>query len=160
MTSDPLAGFADLHDWPGKRPPVNRSAPKIDPPEIDPWDAKPRLYKVNGVDTPFFDVADLGRAVNRSARTIRHWESKRIIPPATFRSPKPRKSALKTVGDRLYSHAQIEVVIEAAEAEGVLDGKPPSKAFTARIIRGWIALQKGTTDARQASDEEGTGTAG
>lgn len=153
-TSDPLAAFEDLKDWPGKRLPANRVAPPEHAvPDIEPWDAKPRTYKVKGEDTEFFTVSDLAAAVGRTARTIRHWESIGVIPKATFRSPKPHRSALKEVGDRLYSHAQIDVVIAAAKAEGVLDGKPPSKAFTSRIIRGWLALQKGTGDARQAHDQ-------
>ncbi len=139
--SDPLAVFDDLKDWPGRREPVNRSTPKPEP-EYPPWDAKPRTYRVQGVPTEFYTVGDLAAAVNRTPRTIRHWERIGVIPPATFRSPKPHKTALKETGDRLYSHAQIEVVVEAAEAEGILDGKAPTKAFTARIIKGWVALQQ------------------
>ena len=141
--SDPLAAFEDLKDWPGKRPPANRSAPP-ERPEVDPWDAKPRSYKVQGVDTIFYTVGDLAVAVNRTARTIRHWERIGVIPPATFRSPRPHKSPLKEAGDRLYSHAQVLVVIAAAEATGVLNGKAPTPAFTAQIIKGWVALQRGS----------------
>lgn len=139
--TDPLAAFEDLKDWPGKRPPVNRTAPE---PEGEQWDGRPRSYKVNGVDTPFYTIGDLAVAVNRTPRTIRHWERIGVIPPATFRSQKPHKSALKAVGDRLYSHAQVLVVIAAAAATGVLDGKPPTPDFTTRIVKGWVALQRGS----------------
>jgi len=145
--SDPFAAFNDLagrvRDFPGKREPVNRKQ-KVEEPKHNEWDVAPRSYKVKGVATEFFTVGHLALAVNRSARTVRYWEREKILPPATFRAPKPNKGVLKQVGDRLYSRAQIEAVVKVAQEEGVLDGKAPKPSFTAKIQRAWLALQKGT----------------
>jgi hypothetical protein len=144
--SDPFAAFKDLHerarDFPGKREPVNRT--KAPEPKPNLWDVGPRSYKVKGVDTEFFTVGHLALAVNRTARTVRYWERQAIIPPATFRAPKPHKGSVKQVGDRLYSRAQIEAIVAVAKEEGVLDGKAPKPSFTAKVRRAWLTLQKGT----------------
>jgi hypothetical protein len=147
VSSDPFAAFDDLtervRDYPGKREPVNRSIPRPVVKETT-WDASPRHYKVQGIDTEFFTVGHMALAVNRSARTVRYWERHKILPPATFRAPKPQKGAVKQVGDRLYSRAQIEAVVAVAAEEGVLGGKAPTPSFTAKVHRAWLALQKGT----------------
>jgi hypothetical protein len=142
--ADPLAKFADLRDFPGKREPVNRKLAEPVP-EFKPWDNNPRHYKVKGIDTEFFTVGHLAEALHRTPRTIRWWEDKGVLPPATFRAPKPHKSQLKQVGDRLYSREQIEAVIKVAEEEGVLDGKPPKRSFTEKVARAWLAIQRGST---------------
>lgn len=145
--SDPFAAFNDLEnrvrDYPGKREPLNRNVPAPKVHEVT-WDASPRTYPVKGVKTEFFTVGHLALAVNRTARTVRYWERNGILPPATFRAPKPQKGAVKQVGDRLYSRAQIEAVVAVATAEGVLGGKAPTPVFTAQVRRAWLALQKGT----------------
>jgi hypothetical protein len=144
--SDPFASFNDLaervRDFPGKRLPVNRD--KTPEPKHNEWDASPRSYKVAGVDTEFFTVGHMALAVNRTPRTIRYWEREKILPPATFRAPKPNKGALKQVGDRLYSRAQIEAVVIIAKAEGILDGKAPKPSFTAKVRQAWLNIQRGT----------------
>jgi hypothetical protein len=144
--SDPFAAFNDLadrvQDFPGKRLPVNRTKPEE--PKHNDWDASPRRYPVKGVMTEFFTVGHLALAVHRTARTVRYWEREKILPPATFRAPKPNKGALKQVGDRLYSRAQIEAVVAVAKEEGVLDGKPPRASFTAKVRQRWVNIQRGT----------------
>ena len=143
--SDPFAKFNDLservRDYPGRREPVNRKAPSK-PENV--WDASPRSYKVKGVPTEFFTVGHLAAAVNRTARTVRYWERHEILPPATFRAPKPHKGSVKQVGDRLYSREQIEAVVAVAKEEGVLAGKAPKPSFTAKVRRAWLTLQRGT----------------
>lgn len=143
--SDPFAAFNDLtdrvRDFPGKREPINRSAP-LPSTRVTLWDASPRSYKIKGVPTEFFTVGHLALAVNRTARTVRYWERNGILPDATFRAPKPQKgSQVKQVGDRLYSRAQIEAVVRIATEEGVLGGKAPTPSFTAKVRRAWLALQ-------------------
>jgi hypothetical protein len=145
VSTDPFAAFNDLservRDFPGKRLPVNRD--KAPEPKHNEWDASPRTYPVKGVATEFFTVGHLALAVNRTARTVRYWERNKILPPATFRAPKPHKGALKQVGDRLYSRAQIEAVVAVAKEEGVLDGKAPKPSFTAKVRQRWLNLQGG-----------------
>lgn len=144
--SDPFAVFNDLsdrvRDFPGRREPVNR---KVEPePKHNEWDTAPRSYKVGGIPTEFFTVGHMALAVNRTSRTVRYWERHGILPPATFRAPKPQKGALKQVGDRLYSRAQIEAVVAVAKEEGVLGGKAPKASFTTKVRKAWLALQRGT----------------
>ena len=141
MSKDPFSVFNDLKDFPGKREPVMRAQPK---PVVTTWDARPLTYKVNGIPTEFFRVSHLAAAVNRSVRTIRHWEKHGIIPPAIFWAPlRGARSQGSKQGDRLYSRAQIEVVINAAKRTGVLKGRgnAPDKDFTRLIITGWLRLQ-------------------
>lgn len=131
-------------DYPGKRKPVLREQAKPVK-EVAAWDAKPRRYKVKGVDTEFFTVQHLAQAVNRTSRTIRHWENSGVIPPATFRSTKPHKgSAVKDRGDRLYTREQIQAIVAAAVEFGVLEGSAPSPQFTAKIKHAWLQLQRTT----------------
>jgi hypothetical protein len=132
--------FADLRDYPGKRKPIGRE-PKP-PPEAPAWDAKSRMKYLNGVKREFFTIGHVALAMNRSIHTIRWWEKHEIIPPAPFRDSKPRKSKLKEAGDRLWSREHVEAMVRAAQEEGVLDGKQPSRAFTAKIVRAFLALQQ------------------
>ena len=137
--------FGDLKDYPGKRlPALRQQQPKgrSGPQELTDWDDHPRMLKLDGVDTEFFTVRHAALALNRSVRTIRTWERNNVIPPATFRTAKPRKSKLKETGDRLYTRAQIEAMIAAARDEGVLAGKAPTRAFTVKVMRAFLAQQE------------------
>jgi hypothetical protein len=129
-------------DYPGKRQPLLRQQPAPSRPDVAAWDAHPRTYKVKGVDTEFFTIQHVALAVNRLARTIRHWEKTGKIPPATFRAPKPYNgSAVKEIGDRLYTRGQVEAIVAAATQYGVLSGSAPTPAFTAQVTRAWLQLQ-------------------
>ena len=137
--------FQDLRDYPGKRPPALRNQPprgRSGPQELNDWDDHPRILKLDGVDTEFFTIRHVALALGRSARTIRTWEDKEILPPATFRSTKPHKSQIKQVGDRLWTRAQVEAMVEIARDDGVLKGQSPSKQFTWRLVRAFLALQE------------------
>ena len=83
----------------------------------DRWDAKPRVYKIDGEDIEFFTIGQLAKGLGgRSAVTLRKWEDRGWLPPATFRTPKRGKG-----GQRLYTRAQCEGIIRIAEEEGLLD---------------------------------------
>lgn len=132
-------------DYPGKREPLLRQqqSAKTGPKDIEAWDMRPRTYKFRGVDVEFFTIQHVARALNRSARSIRDWEKAEIIPPATYRSPTPRRgSDVKAVGDRLWTRAQVEAMVRAAQEEGILDGKAPTKTFTRKVIAAFLALQE------------------
>lgn len=78
---------------------------------------KPRNYTINGVETEFFTVGDLGRALGgRKSVTMRKWEIEGILPPTTFRAP----SLDDRAKHRLYTREQVEGIILIAEEEGVL----------------------------------------
>lgn len=128
--------------YPGSRQPILRHPNR--PAEegrkrvtgIDPeWDAKPRLFAVNGSEKEFFTVGQLASALGRRPVTIRMWEREGIIPKATFQikakndDPRGRR--------RLYSRAQVEGLVKIAMEEGVLIThlRPLSETrFTERAI--------------------------
>lgn len=58
-----------------------------------------------------FTVGALASATRRSIQSIRAWEAKGVIPPPDARSPK---------GDRLYTIALIEKIVQDLEAAGRL----------------------------------------
>jgi hypothetical protein len=98
------------------------------------WDAKPRKYVVAGVETEFFTVGHLARALGRQPVTIRKWEREGIIPKSTYQSPgrddDPRGRR------RLYTRAQVEGMVRIAHEEGVLVSHQKalkSTQFTARV---------------------------
>jgi len=145
MTGDQIDDFfGDLRDYPGKKKPVGREQPKPVPPEREPWFAKPRHHYVNGVKTEFFAIGQVALALNRSPSTIRLWERRQWIPPARFRAPAPRRSKVKEAGDRLWTRPQVEAMVRAAEEEGILDGGAPTRAFTAKVVHAFLALQEHT----------------
>ena len=78
----------------------------------------------------FFDL-------NRKPVTIRSWEAKGWIPPASFRTPAPKSEQIpgKAVkGRRLYSEAQIVFLVEAAMAYAIDDPDSPDwKGFRKHI---------------------------
>lgn len=106
----------DPKDYPGGRAPKSRRV--VDSPEHE-WLNELRAYEyaVNGVPQKFYTVGSLAKVLNRSTVTIRSWESKGWIPPASFRTPTPNgeQAPGKAVrGRRLYSEAQLVFLVEAA----------------------------------------------
>jgi hypothetical protein len=122
--------------YPGSKRKIDHNAepgrPKID---IDGWDAKPRIYKKNGVETEFFTVGHLALAMNRKPLTIRQWERKGIIPKSTYQ--RAGKNGNQHGRRRLYTRAQIEGMIRIAEEEGLLSNdrrEIASTNFKARVL--------------------------
>lgn len=154
--SDPLdkmfEELADPHkpvDFPGKRP--LRDLSKIDKrPKLvamdEEWDAKPIIKRLHGVETQFYAVGHLARALGRQTVTVRSWEAKGWLPNSTYRAPTPKGEQVpgkKTKGRRLYTRAQVEIVVEAARGCGVLidNGRNANwKAFTRAVVDGWRTL--------------------
>ncbi len=118
MSRDPLELLGDLPDWPGSTPPKNRgtSKPKS---ALDRFNgAKPKIYRIAGVDKELFTVGQLAKALGRKAITIRMWESQGWIPKATYRTPPPAGEQIPgkpSKGRRLYSIEQLELLLQAAE---------------------------------------------
>jgi hypothetical protein len=107
----------DGPDFPGKTAPRNRG--KVIDNVTHEWlnGLKYQEYAVKGVTRKFYTVGALASALNRKPVTIRSWEAKGWIPPASFRTPAPRSEQIpgKAVkGRRLYSEAQIVFIVEAA----------------------------------------------
>jgi hypothetical protein len=112
--------LGDLPDWPGNTPPKNRNVNNKQKPAIDLFNgAKPKTYRIAGLDIELFTVGQLAKALGRKAITIRMWESQGWIPKATYRTPAPSGEQIPgkpSKGRRLYSVAQLELLIAAAES--------------------------------------------
>lgn len=144
--SDPALDrfFGDV--IPGKKP---RRPPLDTPTKVETeeaaWDAKPLIMYRGNVETEFFLIGDLARALGKKPVTIRYWEDNHIFPLATFRTEAPRGEQVpgkKTQGKRLYTRAQIEVAVAAARESGVLTDarKADWKKFTTMVVDGWRRL--------------------
>jgi hypothetical protein len=99
------------------------------------WDHKPRKYTVGGVETEFFTLGQLAKALSRQPVTIRKWEREGVIPKSTFQSP--GKDDDPRGRRRLYTREQVEGIVRIAHEEGVLvSHQKPIKGtqFTARVI--------------------------
>lgn len=122
--------------YPGSKRKIDHSEDADDPKVItDGWDAKPRMYKRNGVDTEFFTVGHLAVAMNRKPLTIRQWERKGIIPKSTYQ--RAGRGGSQHGRRRLYTRAQIEGMIKIAAEEGLLTNdrrEIASTNFKARVL--------------------------
>lgn len=127
--------FSDL-DYPGRRKPINRSPAKAGGESAD-WAEKPLVYKVNGVDTEFFTIGHLAKALGYSVQSIRAWENGLLLPKSRYRTPNPRLANQPEVlqkGRRLWTREQIEGILRIASEEGViLNKKPPTQRFAFRV---------------------------
>lgn len=143
---DPLLDrFSDLRPFPGKREPVNRSAPAVDTsPQV--WDEKPTFYTYKGVSTEFFTISNLAVALGRKPVTIRSWENKGLLPKSPYRSPRPQRGSIpgkEVKGRRLWTRPQIEGIMKIAREEQVIfNGKPPTPAFARKVSNLFITLQQ------------------
>jgi hypothetical protein len=122
---DPLLEMlGDLPDFPGTRPPKNRSTKQKALRDIDDRfnGAKPKTFRVNGEEKQFFTIGDLAKALRRKPVTIRVWERQGLIPKSTYRTPKPKGSQIPgkpSNGRRLYSREQVEFLMEAVARFGL-----------------------------------------
>ena len=122
---DILDVFGELPDYPGKRAPKNRPASRNIPFTVeDPYANIPfKTLVVKGEKQTFYTVGNVARILGRKAQTLRKWESKGWIPPATYRTTKSSGSDLlntQSRGYRLYSREQVEIIRRALEINGLL----------------------------------------
>jgi hypothetical protein len=133
--------------YPGSKRKIDRTdsdGPKRD---VDAWDAKPRVYKINGVDTQFFTVGHLAIAMNRKPLTIRQWERKGIIPKSTYQ--RAGRNGSQHGRRRLYTRPQIEGMIAIASEEGLLSNdrrEIASTNFKARVLALFRTLAAGVSE--------------
>lgn len=136
--SDPLLDrFADLN-YPGRRKPANRPSEAPAEKTTEVWDEKPVYYFVKGEKREFFTISHLASALNRSVVTIRSWENKGLMPRTPYSSPRPRGENLPGTapkGKRLWTRDQILGIMQiASEEKVILNGKPPTKRFSQRVL--------------------------
>lgn len=140
-TPDMKELLEDIQEYyPGSRTPIIRHLNSVSSsPEIraqEDWDQDPllkRKYSVKGIDTEFFTLGALARALGRSQATIRGWETNRVIPSPSFK----KKGQDSRGTRRLYTRAQIEGLRKIAEEEGLFnnDFRPLKKTnFTQRAF--------------------------
>jgi hypothetical protein len=141
MVSDLAERFADL-DYPGRRKPVNRTAPvSVDTPV---WDSRPVYYTTGGVRREFFRISDVAQALGYSVQSIRAWEQMGLLPRTPFRSPRTRRpvaAGKSTKGKRLWTRAQIEAILRLAKKHKViLNRKPPTRDFARDVAQAFRDL--------------------
>jgi hypothetical protein len=124
---------------PGSRPRVEHQSREKEPrrTEDDPWDAHPKVYRVDGREQELFGTAALGKALGRKAETMKHWEIKGWLPKTSLRLPRKTRSRADISpitgqpipGRRLYTRAFIEGLVEIANKYGLIEtpGKSPEE---------------------------------
>lgn len=122
---DVLDLFGELPDFPGKRLPKNRPAPRGVPSVVeDPYANVPfKTMVVKGETKTFYTIGNVARILGRKAQTLRKWERKGWVPPATYRTTKSSGSDLlntQAKGYRLYSREQVEIIRRGLEINGLM----------------------------------------
>jgi hypothetical protein len=145
MTSDEEVEALAEQYYPGSKRKIDRTAPKPSKATQVGWDAKPRTYKINGVDTEFFTVGHLAMAMNRKPLTIRQWERKGIIPKSTYQ--RAGRNGSQHGRRRLYTRPQIEGMIQIADEEGLLTNDRREIASTNFKVRVLALFKKLAEDA-------------
>ena len=130
--------FADL-DYPGRRKPVNREAPKRGrPSDREVWDEKPAKYSIGGEVQEFFTISHLAKALDYSIQSIRAWEDKGLLPRSGYRSPQTKgkpQAAGSHKGRRLWTRQQVEGIVRLARRHRVILNKRPPTAAFARDVK-------------------------
>lgn len=133
--------FSDIAEeyFPGSSRKITASSTKTPAKEeTHTWDASPRKYAWNETIYEFFSVGHLAMALQKSAVTIRLWESQGYI-PQTQRAPSEHPSKRQ----RIYSRAQIEGIVRIAAEEGILGEARPRldrTRFKERVLDLFIEL--------------------
>jgi hypothetical protein len=84
--------------------------------EIEDWDYKPYTFLVGGVETEFFSIGQLGKALGgRSPNTLRAWEREGILPKSPYVKPSNDPRGRR----RMYTRAQVEGLMKIAKEESV-----------------------------------------
>lgn len=112
---DILDVFGELPDYPGKKAPKNRPTKEKVSVSEDPFVGVPfKEIIVKGEKRTFYTVGSVARIIGRKAVTVRKWERKGWIPPASYRTSKSSGSGLHNPsgkGYRLYSREQVELLL-------------------------------------------------
>jgi hypothetical protein len=121
LISDMFGGIDDYY------PNSKRKRKKIEPKkqEVQPdkaWDVRPRMITLpNQKKIETFTIGALAQALGRPIVTIRVWITEGYIPSAPYRLPdKKNLNGKNHKGNRLYSRAMVEKVIELFDLAGIL----------------------------------------
>lgn len=142
MADDIFQMFQDLKDWPGGKPPVNRTPGSPQRPSeagLVEWRNLSQALLYRGRTRAFYTIGALAKALGRSEVTIRSWEAKGIMPKTPYRTPAPSNPlpGTKPAGRRLWTVEQIEGILRICVEEGViLDGKtPPTREWGLKVAQ-------------------------
>lgn len=87
----------------------------------------------SGEEVELYPISRLAEALGRGSLTIRQWEIGGILPSTCFRS---------TMGDRLYTKEQIEVIVKAAEKYKLKKGMRTPKGFVDSTFKAFKELEE------------------
>jgi hypothetical protein len=135
IDDDPVAFLDDLMDsrkqkretapiFPGTTPPRNEAKTVQEYDNAWVVNLPHKEYYVGGNITRMYPIGSLAKALGKQPVTIRSWEDKGWLPPATFRTPPPNGHQIPgkpSVGRRLYSQEQLLLILETYQryiAEG------------------------------------------
>ena len=125
---DDLMGlFGDLPNFPGKRVPKNRpDSPIVVNSELENRynGIKGKEYIINGEKIMMYTIGQVCAALDKSAVTLRMWESKGWIPKSSFRTPPPNGVQIPgkaSKGRRLYTQQQLDTLIDGVALFNIAD---------------------------------------
>lgn len=99
--------------FPGSRLPIS------DPVAKDPLGGVTgKTFTIGGKPVELFTISQVAELLRRRPVTIRKWEEKGVIPPATYAKPGANKDPRGR--RRLYSRGQVLALVTLADAEGIL----------------------------------------
>ena len=114
-----LEAFADLEYIPGSKRKRREEDPKVSR-RKNGWDANPIIKTLGGKETEVFTIGALALALEKTIVTVRLWERKGYIPRAPYRLRSKTLKGEKIGGNRVYTRALIESVIEEFSKRGLL----------------------------------------
>lgn len=101
---------------------------------LSPWSREREYTTPTGVKVKLYSISVLAEAIGRTSQTVRKWEVSGVIPKTPFKDPQ---------GNRMYSKAQIDLVVFSAEKSKLKQGKGMSGLkFSERIYKGFERLNK------------------
>jgi hypothetical protein len=102
-------------------------------PDTAVWDEHPFKARLGGVETDFYLIAHLAKALDYSVQSIRAWEDKGLLPRSGYRSQRPKgkpQAAGSHKGKRLWTREQVEGIVRLARRHKViLNKRAPTQAF-------------------------------
>jgi hypothetical protein len=101
---------------------------------------KGKEFTIGGKPVELFTISQLAYFLNRKPVTIRKWEEKGVVPPATF--AKPGAGGDPRGRRRLYSRAQVEAMVTIAEAEGILNNPHAQIGQTQFKAKVWAEFKR------------------
>lgn len=99
----------------------------------------PVILVLRGVDTEFFTIGQVARAIDRKAGTLRSWEADGILPTSGYTKPSHDPRGRR----RLYTRPQAEGIIRIARELGIADSasRKPLGEFSRRVFELFTSLK-------------------